>query len=73
MISIVFLIIFIEMLSWPTEFLLLDFNIIFLMSEMCAKGIVNMLFTLGYMFLRMSMGDTGILGILFLMFLMESM
>ena len=45
--SIVFLIIFIEILSWPTEFLLLDFNMIFLISEICARGIVNMLFTLG--------------------------
>ena len=71
--SIVFLIIFIEMLSWPTEFLLFYFNIFFLMSEMWARGIVNVLFTLGYMFLRMSIGDTGMLGILFLMFLIESM
>ena len=43
----VFLYIFMEMLSWPTEFLLLDFKMIFLLSDICGRGIVNVLFTLG--------------------------
>ena len=71
--SIVFLIIFMETLSWPTKFLLLDFKMIFLMSDIWAKGIVNVLFTLGQMFLRMSIGDTGIFGMLSLMVFIESM
>ena len=51
MVSTVFLSIFIEMWSCPTEFLLLDFNIIFLILDTCGRGMVNVLFTLGYMFL----------------------
>ena len=61
-VSIVFLSIFMEMLSWPTEFLLLDFKMIFLMSDICGRGMVNVLLTLGYMFFRMSMGVLGYLG-----------
>ena len=70
--STVFLSIFIEMWSCPTEFLLFDFNVIFLMSDTCGREMVNVLFTLGYMFFRMSMGDTGICGMLSLRVFMES-
>ena len=72
MVWMVFLSIFIEMWSCPTEFLLFDFNIIFLMSDTCGRGMVNVLFILEYMFFRMSMGDTGICGILSLRVFIES-
>ena len=72
-VSIVFLSILMKMLSWPTDFLLLDFKMIFLMSDICGRRIVNVLLTLGYMFLRMSIGDTCILGMLSLRVFIESM
>ena len=72
MMSTVFLSIFIDMWSCPTEFLLFDLRIIFLISDNCGRGMANVLFILGYMFFRMSMGDTGICGILSLRVFIES-
>ena len=47
MVSTIFLSIFMDMWSWPTEFLLFDFSIIFLISDTCGRGIMKVLLTLG--------------------------
>ena len=72
-ISTVFFSIFIDMWSWPTEFLLLDLSIMFFMSDTVGRGMVKVFLFLGYMFLSIYIGETGTLGILSLSFCMESM
>ena len=56
--------IFIEMLSCPTECLHFDFLIICVMSAIVGIGMVNSDCALGYIFFSISIGVTGMLGIL---------
>ena len=52
-----------DILLWPTECVLFYFKIIFRMSFTVGKGIVNLLGLRGYIFFKISIGVTGILGI----------
>ena len=64
MVVMVFLSMFIEMLSWPVECFDFDFLIICVMSVIVGIGMVKFGCALGYIFFNISMGVTGILGIL---------
>ena len=62
-ISKVFLSMFMEILSWPTECVLLDFKIILRISLIVGIGIIKVLGLWGNIFFKISMGVTGTLGI----------
>ena len=71
--SIVFLIIFMEMLSWPVE---CEFGALMIMLRMSSTdgiGMVNVFVFLVYICLRTSTGLSGIIGISSRIFLMALM
>ena len=71
MVSIVFLIMFMEMLSCPVEWEFGALIIIFRMSSSDGSGISNVFLFRGYISFRTSIGLTGIFVIFSLSFLIE--
>ena len=72
-IGFVFFSFFIDMLSCPIEFLLFDLVMIFAISVTLGIGISKVVSALGYIFFRISIGDTGTFGICSLIFIIYSM
>ena len=73
MMSMVFFIMFIDMLSWPVECEFGALIIMFRMSSTVGIGMENMFLFLGYISFNTSIGLTGIFGISSRIFLMVLM